>query len=434
MTRRTAVLAREGVGAVTSQPEVDLAPLARGLRRHTRALVDDMIDILIDRIPELRDDEQVAGRLRASIESNVTAIQHLLEQPLDVELVDPPPGALQWSLRLAQRGIPLSVLWRAYHLCTARVQRFFAEELTRHAGSVEDLGAGVAAAGTLLNAYVDHVCERVGVSYETERQRWLRQQDAVRADRIQDLLLGRRGDPAAVEAGLGYRLHGRHVALVLWDGDPSAGGGLIRLQRLASQCCERVGGRQQPLVVARDESTVWAWIAPVGDGDGGAAAVLAEAVARAAPAVRGAVGEPGTGADGFGRSHREAVVAQSVALAAGDAAGPVTAYADVSTIGFLCQDLDRAREWVRGVLGPLAADDEPHEQLRTSVGAFLATGGSLSAASERLGCHKNTVNHRIRRAELALGRSVRERRVDLELALQACRWLGPAVLAPSSTA
>jgi hypothetical protein len=146
--------------------------------------------------------------------------------------------------------------------------------------------------------------------------------------------------------------------------------------------------------------------------------------------TRGALGEPGAGIAGFARTHRQAAVAQSVALAAGPAAAPVTPYVAVAGISFLCQDMDRARDWVRETLGELAVDDEAHARLRDSVSAFLDTGGSLSAAAERLGCHKNTVQYRIRRAEQALGHSVRTRRVDLELALQAGHWLDGAVLSP----
>lgn len=414
----------------TSPPTVDLTPLGHALGRHTPELVDDMIDILVDQVVELQGDEQVVGRLRASVESNVAAIQHLLEQPVDIRLVDPPTGAVQWSLRLAQRGIPLNVLWRAYHLCTARVLLFFAEELTRHSDSVDELGARYAAAGALLNRYVDHVCERVGASYESERQRWLRQQDVVRAERISDLLAGRVVDTRQVEAALGYRLTGRHLGSILWDSDPSGDAGLIRLQHWATRCSDRLGCREPPLIVARDQATVWVWFAPRADTHGAATRTSAEVVAAevAGPTLRGAVGEPGEGVHGFGSTHRQAVAAQSVALAAGAATATVTPYRAVSGISFLCQDLGRAREWVRETLGPLADDDEAHHHLRASVSAFLEAGGSLSAASERLGCHKNTLNHRIRRAEHALGRSVRERRVDLELALQACRWLGTAVL------
>jgi len=45
--------------------------------------------------------------------------------------------------------------------------------------------------------------------------------------------------------------------------------------------------------------------------------------------------------------------------------------------------------------------------------------------------HKNTVQYRIRQAEEALGRAAAGNRHDVELVLQAGRWLGPAVLRPA---
>ena len=45
--------------------------------------------------------------------------------------------------------------------------------------------------------------------------------------------------------------------------------------------------------------------------------------------------------------------------------------------------------------------------------------------------HKNTVQYRIRRAEESLGRPVGANRHDVELALLASHWLGPAVLRPA---
>jgi hypothetical protein len=254
----------EGVGVEApvptvdpSSPLVDLGFLGDALGRRTPELVDDMMQMLLTQVAELRGDEQVVGRLRASIESNLSVIHYLLEHPVDVRLVDPPAGALQWALQLAQRGIPLSVLWRAYHLCTARALLFCIEELTRGSDSVAELGQRIAAASTLVNDYVDHVCERVGASYDLERQRWLRQQDAVRAERIADLLAGRVGERGQVEAALGYRLRGRHLGVILWDAGTPDGTGLLRLQRLVARCASLLGCREQPLVVARDQSTVW---------------------------------------------------------------------------------------------------------------------------------------------------------------------------------
>ncbi|MBC3191758.1 helix-turn-helix domain-containing protein [Pseudonocardia sp. C8] len=413
---------------------VDLTPLAHALARHGPELVDDMVAMLLVQITELQDgDEQVVGRLRASIESNVSAIQHLWEQPVDVRLVDPPAGALQWALQLAQRGIPLSVLWRAYHLCTARVLEFSIEELAGDSGSTDELARRMTTASTLLNAYVDHICERVASSYEVERQRWLRQQDAVRAERIEDLLAGRVGDRTQVEAALGYRLTGRHLGVIVWDGASPDGSGLLQLQRLVGRYAGLLGCHEPPLVVARDQATVWAWLTLPPGRHGNGADVLNPLLVDAGTTLRGAVGDPAPGIDGFARTHRRAATAQSVALAAGGGAATVTPYASVAGVSFVCQDLDRAREWVREELGDLAVDDEAHGRLRESIIAFLDTGGSLNAAAERLGCHKNTVQYRIRRAEQMLGHSIRERRVDLELALQTCHWLGAAVLYPPPT-
>ena len=44
--------------------------------------------------------------------------------------------------------------------------------------------------------------------------------------------------------------------------------------------------------------------------------------------------------------------------------------------------------------------------------------------------HKNTVQYRIRKAQESLGRPIGGNRHDVELALQASRWLGAAVLRP----
>ena len=407
---------------------VVLTPVAAALAPRMPEIVGELLDLLLREVDELRGDEFVVGRLRASLEANVSTLLHLMEEPVDLDLVETPAGALQFAQRLAQRGVPLSALWRAYHLANARFFQVCLQELALYSGSVAELAQRVDALSMLLHAYVDHVCERIGHSYDAERERWLRQQDVVRTEQIRDLLAGRTGEVAQAEAALGYRLTGRHVGIIAWD--PAGvleGTGLSGLQRLVTACADLVGCRDQPLLVPRDQSTLWAWL-PLPPRPSGECADVLRRLLDAGSPVRVAVGDPGASIGGFARSHRHALVAQAVALAAGQAARPVTPYADVSGLGFLCQDLDRAREWVRETLRGLAADDEPHARLRESVEAFLDTGGSLTAAAERLGCHKNTVQYRIRRAEEVLGRSVRERRVDLELALQAGRWLGPAVL------
>jgi DNA-binding PucR family transcriptional regulator len=69
--------------------------------------------------------------------------------------------------------------------------------------------------------------------------------------------------------------------------------------------------------------------------------------------------------------------------------------------------------------------------LRETVRMFLHLGSSHTAAAERLTLHKNSVQHRVARAEALRGRPFREDRADVELALRACHLLGSAVLGPA---
>jgi DNA-binding PucR family transcriptional regulator len=93
---------------------------------------------------------------------------------------------------------------------------------------------------------------------------------------------------------------------------------------------------------------------------------------------------------------------------------------------------DLLRAWVLSTLAGLATDDEHHARLRGTLLVFLQTGGSYKTTAERLVLHKNTIQYRIRRAQESLGRPVGENRHDVELALQASRWLGSSVLQPAA--
>jgi DNA-binding PucR family transcriptional regulator len=97
----------------------------------------------------------------------------------------------------------------------------------------------------------------------------------------------------------------------------------------------------------------------------------------------------------------------------------------------MCADMGTVRAWVLEVLGDLAIDDEGHRRLRETLWAFLSARGSHTAVAERLVLHRNTVRYRIRRAEEILGHGLESGRLDVEVALLACRWLGTAVLRPA---
>ena len=79
---------------------------------------------------------------------------------------------------------------------------------------------------------------------------------------------------------------------------------------------------------------------------------------------------------------------------------------------------------------PLAMDSERQARLRETARVFLQTGGSYTATAEQLYLHRNTAQYRVQKAEELRGRPFREGRLDVELALLACHWLGSVVLQP----
>lgn len=180
-----------------------------------------------------------------------------------------------------------------------------------------------------------------------------------------------------------------------------------------------------------DDTSAWAWLAVT------PGAVLrrdepqAVITERQLP-VSMALGEPASGVEGFCRTHQQALRAQSVALAAGTHHLPVTYFIDVAPVAMMCADIESAREWVRETLGALAIDSKRNTRLRETARVFLQTGGSYTSTADQLFLHRNTVQYRVQKAEELRGRPLREGRLDVELAVLACHWLGSAVLQQDS--
>jgi len=264
----------------------------------------------------------------------------------------------------------------------------------------------------------------VYAAYEHARELKLRDRSAVLTGRVRDLLRGRAVDIDDAERALGYRLRQTHVGLVVWV-DGGSGDALTRLRRFTTDLGRALKCDEQGLFVAYDERSAWAWLPTKVDVASGPELVE---VAGAEQGVSVAVGEPSRNVEGFRRTHQQAVNAQSVALAAGTEHVQITPFVEVAPIAMLCADLDSARAWVHESLGDLAIDTTRNEGLRETALVFLETGGSYTATAEQLFLHRNTAQYRVRQAEEVRGRSLRDRRLDVELALVACHWLKGAVL------
>jgi len=391
-------------------------------------LTSALFDVFADQIEELRGDQVILEMLRASTESNLENVAQLLRGHIPIEELRIPPAAEEYARRLAQRGISPNALARAYRLGQQRTLDWCLDQLE------SEPETALPAARMLMDVtfrYIDITAEAALSAYESERERWLANRNTVRLEVLESVLSGHGPDIARAESALGYRLRQHHLGLLVWTSSAtSSATDLRQLERLLAQISKALGGNTAPLFVPRDRATGWGW-APLGRQSTAIdLEVVRQVVAEAPAGVHVALGTPGAGEAGFRASHHEAIRAQRVAMVAQDRARPVTAYGDpgVRAAALLATDLDSTRQLVRRALGDLASDTEPTARLRETLLTFLSEQNGYASTAAKLHLHKNTVRYRVERAMESRGKPLDEDRLDLELALIACEWLGSEVL------
>lgn len=405
-----------------------VSAVARTIESRLSLVTDDIHIHIEESIPALRRLDFAAVQ-RASVAANVAAAIRILSgTDGDAFSSAAPAAATDFARRLAQQGVPASELVRAYRVGQARFIRHCIRELLAQLPGDHIEGHAALDMVELVSDYVDQVVEKVLAAYAQARDGWVRDRSAVLALRVREILRGKPRDLAAVERALDYRLDRYHLGLVVWTETAGDSDALVGVRRLVGAVSDHVGAGP-PLLIPSDETVVWAWIPT--DTSLAHSGQLATAL-KTAPDLSVAVGEPGSGQGGFRRTHQQAVSACLVALAAGDQHVALTPFAEVAPIAMLCADLESARAWVGETLGDLALDSDRNEGLRETARVFLETGGSYTATAERLFLHRNTAQYRVRKAELVRGRPFRDGRLDVELALLACRWMRGAVLSPST--
>ena len=413
--------------AVDSASEVSAALVPRSAE-----LATDIYALIVKEIPALHGDSRVLTLLEASVAENVSTTLHILQHGIDLEHVRAPAAAEEYARRLAQHGVPVAALLRAYRIGSARFQECCLAELGRRTDRASVVSAtGMRIAGT-LNAYIDRVSEEVLGAYESEKEKWLRNQSAARAARVRALLREDQPDVAASEAILGYRLRQYHLGVVTWiTGAPTGGNALGLLERATGEVAAQAGCDGRLMFVPQDESSAYAWLSLGGRRDVSLADVSVKSIGSG-ERIQFAFGEPALGVAGFRRTHQQAVSAQAVVLAAGPTGPAVTAFAEVAPLALMSGSLELLRAWVAETLGPLAHDDENSARLRETLRVFLQENLSYKATAERLVLHKNTVQYRVRKAEESLQHPVAQDRLLIELALLATQRLGVAVLRPDA--
>ena len=407
-----------------------IAGVAAAVAHRAAAVYEDVNQVILEEIPQLRDDKPVQALLGSSVQSNVDTCLQIMQYQIDLADVQAPAAAVEYARRLAQRGSPLTALLRAYRVGHACFSTWLLRELAQQADDAQLISAATLGMSKIVAGYIDQTSEELVAAYTRERETWLRNRSAARAARIRDLLSGKRIDVRAAEATLGYRLRQYHVGVMCWTGDVAATADEInRLERAIGRVAAQAACSGDPLFLPRDETSAWAWL-PLGIRDrfDSAAASTADVDSD----IHFAFGDVEKGTAGFRLTHQQAVAAQAVALAAGSPAPGAVVFGDVAPVAMMLKSAELLRAWVLSTLAGLATDDENHARLRDTLLVFLQSGGSYKTTAEQLMLHKNTVQYRIRKAQDSLGRPVGDSRHDVELALRASRWLGSAVLQPGT--
>jgi DNA-binding PucR family transcriptional regulator len=425
--------------SVAPKPDVDgdvgvarhIAKTAGRLHERLAQLSSGMQLYLEDQIPELRGDARVMELHGPSVEGNVNTLLHALRYNIAVERVEAPTAALEYARRLAQHGVPLHALVRAYRLGQHRMNELVFAEL-RTIDVPEPARYAVLEAMTkTLFEYIDWITQQVIVVYEDERERWLEDQNSVRAVRVRDVLAAPKPvDVDAATTTIRYPLRWHHLAVVMWYPDTGTDADAIaRLQRFLRELGQATGAAATPLFVAADRTCAWGWL-PYRTATPAAEAEVRRFTARKRDGPDIAIGTMRSGVAGFRHSHREAERARRVALIAERAEPTLISASDpgFSVAALLGADVTDTRAWVAGTLGALAGDTDNDARLRETLRVFLGCGSSYTQAAEELNLHFNTVKYRVRRAIARRGRGIDSDRLDVELALLTCHWYGAAVL------
>jgi hypothetical protein len=372
-------------------------------------------NVIIDRVAEFaqRGDDDLRRNTQIVAIRTLRDVWHGVRMSTGEGEFDPPFAAVAWSAELVHRGVPIHALLRAYRIGHDLVER--AWETT--AGQLEPDGElrarALERAFRFFFSYVDAISVQLTQVYLEERARWVRGTAAVRAEMARALLAGERIPAAKATSALRYDVAATHVGFVVWmepsePDDERAGA----LEAVALGIGNTLGDGACMLIPVGNW-LVWGW-----------AHHTSPAAERRRPEltlpvrVHVAIGSAAPGMEGLVQTHQEAVEARRVARLLRDRVGHVVFHHDVVLLELLTGNPSTARRFVDAELGALAAADEQMARLRMTLAVYFDENLSPVRTSRRLGVNKNTIVYRVGKVEEIVGHDVRERRRELEAALQ----------------
>src|SRR5699024_2678547 len=218
--------------------------------------------------------------------------------------------------------------------------------------------------------------------------------------------------PERVEERIGLPFNGHHTGLVLWfDSEYQAyAREMAEIARVAAFAL----GCPYHLLIPGEAGKVLLWLTRTTPFPDDVRTRLA-AVIPADGSLRLAFSADRPGAEGFRRVHYEAQEAARVARQTLPY-HTVIDYSDVRLLALLTQNPELARWFIQDELGGLAAPGQNNRDLRRTLSVYMANRSQVRTAQE-LFLHRNSVGHRLRRAEALIGHSLNVRSNNLIAAL-----------------
>jgi DNA-binding PucR family transcriptional regulator len=407
--------------------------LFRDLGDLVRELPESIHGLLIEQVAELAADQQLKELLSDTVAANVDTWFSVVRHSIPFDRMESPTAALEHARRMAQREVPVNALLRAYRLGHQYGLNLIIAGLRSADLPPEEKLALIEHITRVSFRYIDWMSEQVLETYQTERAEWDESRRSLRAQAIREILDGRDVDLTEASSAMRYFLGATHVALMVWlDRDAGADTDeFIAMERFMQHAVSATGAKQS-VYFSIDRLVGCAWMTVHRPSDH--LSQLRDFVRAQPDGPRLSVGEPLPGIEGFRRTYRQAEQARVVAMAAdGSSRHRIVAARDpgVALASMLMTDDATLKEWIHDVLGPLAQNTASDQRLRDTLRVFLRAGSSFKAAANELQIHANTVKYRVNRALERRGRPIAAERLDVEVALLMCYWLGEVALNPT---
>jgi len=407
--------------AVVADAGEPLSPQAADLvRRIARTILDEPAG-LMDQVyaavaaaadEPLRSEPTLAAEVAASTRSNVLHwAAGIARDPGGRVPANLTPEVLGIAREAFRRGIEQTV-YTTYHAGQNAVQAYWTRTAFTLSADPEVLRQALETGSRSVAGFVDDMVAVLSEQLRRERAELARGSHARRFEVVSLILDNAPITATRASTQLGYDLRRRHTAAVLWTDPRHPDQAALAA---AAEALGPVTRARQVLTVIASSSSVWAWLAAAADT--GAAAIAAATGAQ--PRVRVAVGPAGAGADGFRRSHFDAVTTQRLMARRPDLR--VARFADVQLVALALADEQRAREFVARTLGKLA-DAEP--ELRDTLCVYIGEHFSAARTARALYTHRNTVLNRLQRAERLLPLPLAGHGLEIGVALEIAQWLG----------